>query len=768
MDASAAGEALPSYADVIVPRGPHRPFTYLIPSLFRTSLAVGQRVIVPFRSTTVEAVVTALHHRLPSGIERRHVKEIHALADGQSDAKLSKIQFQLSQWLSERFLAPWGQCVRLVAPASHLPTRKSTKWMITSEGRKFLTSPHKRSPIQHSMLQRLARRPSGLTWKTLKRSMGEAALAARLALVRRGLVAQREVDISAAPRAVAASRSRFVEPGLDGQEAIGHTSVPLPEHIRCLWDSTISETIVLQAGHEDRMGILLQAVKETLDRQRRVLIVAGVVSRAADIAQALTRAGIREVLLFHGKLPERVKTLAWHSMASRSVTVVVGTRSAACGPFEELGLVWVEGEDDTALKEEQSPRYHARELARKRAQLDHAVLVLASAHPSLESRYAAMTGQAVSWSVPVKNKRVSVETVDLRRFPSGTLVTPPVMDGIRAALAERKLVVLFVNRKGYAALLLCRTCGEALSCPACSLALRLHKKIGSLLCHACGYKRDVPDVCPACQAVSLEPLGAGTERVEEFLRHHFPSIRIARMDGDTIRRPAQVRALLALARSGEVDVMIGTQMLFVHGEIPHAGLVAVLNADSGLHMPDFRSAEATYHVLLDALSLADMQGRTLIQTYLPHHHAVEAVLHDKPSLFLDTELAFREALHYPPFTHLVRLDVSGTSERQVGLVAHRWAASLERIVASEGRALERRSCSAHDGDTTPRRSVAILGPAPAPVSLLRRRYHWRLLIRSCSQEDVLRVVRQTLPEMEAVSRAGGIRCTVDVDPVTML
>jgi primosomal protein N' (replication factor Y) len=347
-------------------------------------------------------------------------------------------------------------------------------------------------------------------------------------------------------------------------------------------------------------------------------------------------------------------------------------------------------------------------------------------------------------------------------------LSPPIIEAIRTALSERRLTVLFLNRKGYAALLLCRACGAAPGCPACSLALRFHKGGGILMCHTCGYKRGVPQVCPACQAARLEPVGAGTERVEEILRQHFPSIRVGRMDGETIQRSAEVEALLALARAGDIDVIIGTQMLFVHGEIPPAGLVAVLNADAGLHMPDFRSAEQAYHALRDALSLLDAKedGRALIQTHLPHHHAIQAVVQNKPSLFIDTELAFREALQYPPFTYLVRLDVSGTSERHVRSAAEQWAAALARTVESERRASERTALS--HGETADYESVSILGPAPAPVPRLRRRYYWRLLVRSPLQDRVLRVVHNTLPDMERLSRSGGIRFSVDVDPVTML
>jgi primosomal protein N' (replication factor Y) len=514
------------------------------------------------------------------------------------------------------------------------------------------------------------------------------------------------------------------------------------------------------------MNILFRAVKETLQRKRRVLILTGAIGRAQEIAESLTRADIDDVVLFHGDLTVREKALVWQAMASPPVKVVVGTRSAACSPMPDLGLVWLEGEEDAAFKEEQSPRYHAREIARMRAQLDHAILVLASPHPSLESLHAAMTGRALSWSIPADGRHPTAEIVDLRRFPAGTLLSPPVIEAIRTALSERKLIVLFLNRKGYAALLSCRACGSAPCCPACSLALRFHKRGGILMCHSCGYQRGVPEVCPACQAARLQPLGAGTERVEEILRQHFPSIRVARMDGDSIQRSAEAEAVLALARAGDIDVIIGTQMLFVHGEIPPAGLVVALNADAGLHMPDFRSAEQAYHALLDAVSLsgAKEEGRALIQTRLPHHHAIQAVTQGKPSLFIDTELAFRETLQYPPFTYLIRLDVSGTSERHVRLAAEQWAATLQRTLQSERRPSERPALSSREASG--QGSVSVLGPAPAPR--LRRRYYWRLLVRSSSQDQVLRVVRNTLPDMEESSRSGGIRFSVDVDPVTML
>lgn len=761
----------PLYADVVVPRGLGRPFTYLIPSSLQRILAVGLRVTVPLGASTVSGVVVSLHRRLPSTLRAQRLKEIQSLVTGHA-AGLFPAQLQFSRWLSERYLTPWGQCIKCVSPPPESPAKPRTKWFITPEGRRACVSPDSLTAAERCMLERLAGRASGLTWRTLKQLEGEdSADSTRAALMRRGLIQERESAATSRTRHTANHPSAVLSRSPDAMqwygEQGGEFSTPFGTYLRRVWNSEQPGTVLLHASFEDRMKALVRAVHETLDRKRRVLILAGEVNRARDIGGIVRQSGIDSIHVYHASLPQRERALAWQTMLSGRATVVVGTRSAGFSPIQDLGLVWVDGEEDSALKEEQGPRYHAREVARMRARHDRAILVMASAHPSLECLHAAETGDATLWSIPIDRRPATVEIVDLRRFSAGTLLSPPVIDGIRAALAERSLSVLYLNRKGYAPLLLCRACGQAPSCPGCSLALRFHKKTGRLVCHCCGHQIGVPDVCPTCQAARLEPVGAGTERVEELLRQHFPHIRIARMDRETVRRRGQLDALLRLAASGDIDVLIGTQMLFLHRGIPPAGLVGVLYPDAGLHLPDFRSAEQTYHALQDAaaLSRADGTGRVIVQTYLPHHHAVQAIARNDASIFHNAELAFRKALEYPPFGHLIRLDVSGTSERYVKSAAEQWAAALRRAMTHESRSSDGASGSVDNGNAL---SVTILGPAPAPVPRLRRRYRWQLLVRSESQQDVLQVVRQTLPEMEGLSRRGGLKFNVDVDPLTML
>jgi primosomal protein N' (replication factor Y) len=751
----------PLYAEVVVPRGLGRTFTYLIPSALQRIVAVGLRVIVPLGASTVSGVVVSLHRRLPSDLRAQRLKEIQSLATGHR-SDLFPAQLQFSRWLSERYLTPWGLCMKCVSPPPESAARPRTRWFITPEGRQALVSSEGLTVAQLGMLERLARRASGLAWRTLKQIEGEEPVdSTRTALMRRQLIVERETAGTSGRRHTADHPSSILPRTLDATgrqgDQHGESFTSFETYLRRIWDSEQPQTVLFHASFEDRMKALVRAVHETLDRKRRVLILTGEVNRARDIGEILRQSGIDPVHVYHTSLPQRERVLVWHTMLSGQATVVVGTRSAGFSPIQDLGLVWVDGEDDTALKEEQAPRYHAREVARMRAQLDGAMLVVASAHPSLESVHAVGTGDATLWSIPIDRQPPTVEIVDLRGFPRGTLLSPPMIDGIRRALAEGSLTVLYLNRKGYAPLLLCRACGQAPSCPRCSLALRFHKNTGRLVCHCCDHRIEVPAVCPACHAAKLEPLGAGTERVEELLRQHFPHIRIARMDSETVRRKGQLNALLTLAGTGDIDVLIGTRMLFLHRDMPPAALVGVLYPDAGLHLPDFRSAEQTYHALQDAVALSrtDRTGRVIIQTYLPHHHAIQAIARDDASVFHNAELAFRKALEYPPFSHLIRLDVSGTSERYVKSAAERWAAALRRAMTPESRSGKGPS-------------VTILGPAPAPVPRLRRRYRWQLLVRSESQQDVLQVVRQTLPGMEGLSRTGGIKFSVDVDPLTML
>jgi primosomal protein N' (replication factor Y) len=451
---------------------------------------------------------------------------------------------------------------------------------------------------------------------------------------------------------------------------------------------------------------------------------------------------------------------------------------AVFAPIDRLGLVWVEGEDDASLKEEQVPRYHAREVARQRASIDRALLVLASTHSSLESWWAVQQGQMTSCVYRDPAKSPNVQVIDLKAYSrdssTGSLLSPPLCEGIRDALRQNALAIVYLNRKGFASVLHCGDCGAMPQCDACSVALTFFRRSNQLRCHYCGRGKSVPDHCRQCQSLKLEPVGSGTERIEEAVRRRFPQARVARVDGETIRRPADARAFRRLLGAGELDIVIGTQMLFRLGLQAQAAFVAVPDADAGLHVPDFRSAERMYHGLLDAVELArpaHAGGLVIVQTRFTDHHAMVALAEGNDSWFFEREQAFRQMLQYPPFTHLVRLDVSGTLESAVAQAADRWGALLRTEVARE----ERQNSKEGRGSILPHKEAGaagepntlILGPSPAPHALARGRYCWQILVKSVSREASREMVVRTRELLERESRRGGLRFDIDVDPVAM-
>ena len=690
----------PLYVDVIVPRRLHRPFTYVVPPAFRREMAVGQRVVVPFGSATLQAIVVALCNHPPVGTPTKRMKEVLSLLKRDQSEEIGPSQLHLSQWLSERYLAPWGQCVKLLLPPAASAKKPRTKYVLSTQGRQGATHP--------------ATLPPARAWNAQPQFLKE---------LRAGL------------------------------------------------DTGTSSVVVLQASSNDRLSCLIHGVGELLCRKRRILVVVGEVDRAKELVEVLRDTNHMNIVLLHSGLSARARAIAWQTAQSDATDVVVGTRSSIFAPLRDIGLIWVEGEDNPALKEEHVPRYHARDVAHHRATLEKAALVLASSHPSLECIRSAELGQATHVIVPNQSAPPHTEVVDLRDFPRGTLLTPPMLDGIRQAMASGSLVTLYLNRKGYASLLSCRACGQVPRCPSCSLALSFHKKVLRLMCHSCGYATALPEVCAACHAPRLEPVGTGTERIEESLRQYFPHVRIGRMDRDTVQRESQVDALGTLIRAGEIDVVIGTQMLFPRGRMPLSGFVGILNADTGLHLPDFRSTEHTYHALQDAVALCrpGNEGKVLIQTILPNHHAIAAVVERNPALFLRPELEFRRALDYPPFSHLIQLTISGRLEDRVKDIAEKWVSALHHeITAVSVKTGNSNQVAGGPVISTVPGPVTVLGPTPAPVSRLRQRHHWHVLVKSRRQEDVRKVVQATLSDMEQLSRRGDLKLTVDVDPISML
>ena len=729
-------------------------------------------------------MVIALHHRPPSGAPEARLKSLRACGETSQDHVLTPAQVELSRWVAERYAAPWGQCIKLVLPPVDQPRRLQARYVPTTQGLADLSAHKEVGEDEMRLLTRLRRRPKGVMERTLLEGDKAGAMTALRALLNKGLVLRR--DDAVIPTGARNRKKQVLptEPALPIGEADGPLPPP-PAEARS-WPMVIDKALagnacsalLLEGDRGARHWCLVQAAQAALRRGRQVLVITGDVENADRLAGLFAAAGERPMLL-HSSLSGKEREAVWQAVQVGSATLLIGTRMAVFAPFERLGLLWVEGEDDTSLKEEQVPRYHAREVAHERARREHAVLVLASNHPSLESWMAVQQGLMTAHVYRDPAQGPQIQLVDLKAYGrdsfAGTVLTPDLCEGIREALQRRSLVILFLNRKGFASVLHCGDCGANPQCDVCSVALTFFRRSNQVRCHYCGRSKPVPEQCPRCQSLKLEPVGAGTERIEEAVRRMFPMARVGRVDGETIRRPADARAVSRLVDAGELDIVIGTQMLFRLALPAKAAFVAVPDADAGLHVPDFRSAERMYHGLVDAAELAlpaHAGGRLLVQTRFPDHHAVLALVSGNEELFLTQEQGFRQLLQYPPWTSLIRLDVSGTAEPEVARAAHRWVALLrERGTSARGAQIT----GGQGVDLLPgsgnvvRESpeLVILGPSPAPHAMVRKRYCWQILVKSDSSEVGRAAVWRTREELERESRRGGLRYDIDVDPVSM-
>jgi primosomal protein N' (replication factor Y) (superfamily II helicase) len=751
------------FADVIVPRHLAGPFTYTVPSSLRSILRIGHRVLVPFGRSILQGAVIALPHVLPQGLERARLKEIRSLLPEGAATDVPSNLFQLSRQVAEQYVAPWGQCLRLVLPPAPKPRAEVSHYELTEQGRATLAARKSCSVKARALLTRLKKKPSGL--RSSSRSLGPGSLLHDLEI--RGWV----VEVRNPPP------TSVVPPGLPTTHAnqinFGITPPFIPDPSTS-WAEPLFRAlrgqgparILVQAIWTDRLRLLQQTVRLVFDRGQTVLIIVGEAERAQWVADLIRNdaMGIYPVC-FHSGLSDQLKAELWDQIHRQIVRVVVGTRSAIFLPLTAVGAIWVEGEEDAALKEPQEPRYHARDVAWLRAQDEQAVLVLSSAHPLLETR-AAVKQQGIVVHNPVpSHARPNVQVVDLREHGRGTVLSQPLVRAIEHAIGRRAGVLLFLNRKGYASALVCRDCGQVPRCPACRVALMYSRQADRLLCSYCGDITSLPETCASCSGPRMELIGEGTERVEENAKRLFPHSAVIRLDGDTMHRPARAEALWRRVEQREWDILVGTQLLLRRGPLPTMGLVGIVQADAGLSVPNFRSAERTYHTLLNAISLAHPAaagGQVIMQTYLPSHHAIQAVAQNDESIFLSEELSHRTALGYPPMVHLIALLVSGTNEKMVHDAATGWAA---RLTAYSSPALGKASSTGQSIDRPDR--LTVLGPVPSPVPRLRGRYRWQILVKSLEREAGLEAVRITVKELEQTYQHRAIKFDVDVDPIEM-
>lgn len=520
--------------------------------------------------------------------------------------------------------------------------------------------------------------------------------------------------------------------------------------------------------------IYLQTIQRCLEQDRQSIVLVPEISLTPQMVERFKGRFGDLVAVMHSRLSAGERYDEWRKIHEGRASVVVGARSAVFAPFDRLGLIIMDEEHETSYKQEETPKYHARDVATRRAAETGAVVILGSATPSLESYHAARSQSQEGFApelleMPTRalgNRLPEVEVVDMReelKDGNRSMFSRPLHEAISTRLERGEQTVLLLNRRGHSTFVMCRSCGYVAGCPECDISLTYHQKSNNLRCHYCGYAEQSPEVCPECGSEHIRFFGTGTQRVEEELAKLFPGIRVIRMDVDTTTEKGSHEKLLKQFRDKKADVLLGTQMVAKGLDFPDVTLVGVITADSALNLPDFRAAEKTFQLLTQVAGRAgrhQLPGEVVIQSYTPEHYSIiHASGHDYLT-FVKDELKHRKALHYPPYCRLILVTLSHEQLPLLVRVSENYASELKGRADRRGwfGSLDRFSADALD----------ILGPVASPIPRLKNRYRFQCMIKWRGTMDAVSLVRQVAEELQDSVRDTSLQISIDVDPQMLM
>jgi primosomal protein N' (replication factor Y) len=508
--------------------------------------------------------------------------------------------------------------------------------------------------------------------------------------------------------------------------------------------------------------VYLQAIEQVVRQGREAIVLVPEISLTPQTIQHF-RGRFSSVAVLHSHLRDAERGRYWRQIAAGEAQVIVGARSAVFAPARRLGLIVIDEEHENSFKQETTPRYHARDVAIVRAQLEQIPIVLGSATPALESWHNAQTGRYQLLSLPTRvldRPLPEVHLIDLRyeKLSRGRYraVSPTLQEAMKRALDAGGQVILLLNRRGFSTFVCCPACGEVAKCKFCDVALTHHQDREVLLCHHCGYEQEPPQRCPKCGLAQISYLGQGTEKLEAEIAHKFPGVPAQRMDSDSMRRPGSHRKALEAFRKGDVRILLGTQMIAKGLDFPNVTLVGVVHADLALYLPDFRSAERTFQLLAQVAGRTGRGpsgGKVLVQTHNPEHPCIHLAAQHDYLAFAKEELAQRQAHHYPPFARLARI-----------ILRSKDASAVERQADALAGAF-RQALQSGTGARRAQAGLRVLGPAPAPLGKLKNYFRWHFQIQSNSSAALHELLNEVLRATPARNDADW---TVDVDPQSML
>jgi primosomal protein N' (replication factor Y) len=742
------------------------PLTYAVPDALKDRVKPGSRVVVPLRGRRELAFVLG-----PA--EPRDATKTKDILEAPDDVPaLDSAMLSLCKWVAEYYLEPIGVVLRSALPGALTGAARPTPAPKTArhvEIKKALTSlldrdaAFKRAPKQREVYELL---------ESLGGSAAVDLLTTRMKFNPSILKAMSDRGLIAIRRDVVA-RDPFAQ--RDSGKSPDHA--PTPEQARAvsaLREGKPGETFLLHGvTGSGKTLVYLEFLREVVTVRRKSAIV--LVPEIALTPQTVDRFRAvfgDSVAVLHSTLSDGERYDAWRALQRGEKRIAVGARSAIFAPLADVGAIIVDEEHESSYKQNESPRYHARELAIMRGKEQGAVVVLGSATPSLETWANAQSGKYTLLSLPNRvggGQLPGVRVVDMRVKAATTPETPKktaasairfalseaLEDALRDRLTRKEQSILLLNRRGYASFVQCSQCGDVEACPNCSISLTLHRAPERLVCHYCRHTRELRESCAQCGGAFLRQRGLGTQQVEKILAERIPGARITRMDMDTTSGKWAHANILDRVGRGEVDILLGTQMIAKGLDFANVTLVGVIDADVGVNLPDFRASERCFQLLSQVAGRAGRGpkgGEVIIQTRVPNHHAVKcAVTHDYMT-FVKQESASRVEPRYPPTLRLLNVVFSGTNEGETVKFAMAAAGRLDAFLETDARAAA---------------EVMVVGPAPCPIDRIKNRWRWHLLLKSEHSGRLTQVGRYFAERLKVPSR-GGLRVIVDRDPVSLL
>ena len=525
-------------------------------------------------------------------------------------------------------------------------------------------------------------------------------------------------------------------------------------------EANLSQTFLLHGvTGSGKTEVYLQIIATVLSQKKGAIILIPEISLTPQtISRFVGRFGTK-IAVLHSRLSDGERHDQWQKVHSGKAPIVIGARSAIFAPIPSLGLIIIDEEHETSYKQDSSPRYHARDVAIQRAKLENCIVVLGTATPSLESFYHAEQGKYHLISMPSRignRKMPKVEIIDMReelKSKNRSIFSRSLLSGIMERLAKNEQTILFLNRRGYSSYVFCRNCGHVEKCEVCSVSMTYHFSKQRMICHHCGSEKSAPRSCPSCTSENIRYFGLGTERVEQETLRAFPKAKVQRMDTDSTSQKNAHQTILNQFKNQEIDILVGTQMIAKGLDFPNVTLVGVIIADTALNLPDFRASERSFNLLTQVAGRSgrsNLEGEVIVQTYMPDHYGIQAAKNHDYTGFYNQEIMFREALNYPPFNYAATILVRGAEEEEVINTAYNLRNALDLIQA----------------DRFP--NVEVRGPVAAPLSKIKAKYRWHLLVKCDSSDDLRETIHIMNQSTRATSKTTKIEKIVDIDPISML